>query len=49
MSYLKLVNTLGQCFSTFGTVGPVDEFFRQIGPANVVYFDQQMGAMYTNC
>ena len=30
---------LDQWFSTFGTVGPVDKFFNQIGPVNVVYFD----------
>ena len=38
-----------QCFSTFGTIGPVDKFFRKIGPANVVYFDQQIGALHAVC
>ena len=31
--------TLDQGFSTFGTVGPVDKFFNQIGPANILYLD----------
>ena len=33
-------------FSTFGTVGPVDIFFKQIGPTSVVYFDKQKSALH---
>ena len=42
-------SALVQGISTFGTVGPVDKFFRQIGPANVGYFNQQMGDLHAVC